>query len=188
MKIITKFLLIIIIAILTILLVTGYSLNKKSSASKKNEISNFAIQLKIRNNQLAKIQKNLLEENLDINDLINNDEISFKKVQDNLKLIDFNGYNFSKTTINTELFDGYYLTKYSSNDILFNGNIGSVGTAYLDLYDNMKEYLKKKPVNPEPLLKYHIQQKNLPVKRISLKHNIYPKVPLKRKVANALSN
>ena len=38
MKIITKFLLIIIIAILTILLVTGYSLNKKSSASKKNEI------------------------------------------------------------------------------------------------------------------------------------------------------
>ena len=23
----------------------------------------------------------------------------------------------------------------------------------------MKEYLKKKPVNPEPLLKYHIQQK-----------------------------
>ena len=59
---------------------------------------------------------------------------------------------------------------------------------YLDLYDNMKEYLKKKPVNPEPLLKYHIQQKNLPVKRISLKHNIYPKVPLKRKVANAQSN
>ena len=59
---------------------------------------------------------------------------------------------------------------------------------YLDLYDNMKEYLKKKPVNPEPLLKYHIQQKNLPVKRISLKHNIYPKVPLKRKVANAQSS
>jgi hypothetical protein len=139
MKIITKFLLIIIIAILTILLVTGYSLNKKSSASKKNEISNFAIQLKIRNNQLAKIQKNLLEENLDINDLINNDEISFKKVQDNLKLIDFNGYNFSKTKINTELLGGYYLTKYSSNDILFNGNIGSVGTAYLDFYDNNKK-------------------------------------------------
>ena len=139
MKIITKFLLIIIIAILTILLVTGYSLNKKSSASKKNEISNFAIQLKIRNNQLAKIQKNLLEENLDINDLINNDEISFKKVQDNLKLIDFNGYNFSKTKINTELFGGYYLSKYSSNDILFNGNIGSVGTAYLDFYDNNKK-------------------------------------------------
>ena len=46
-----------------------------------------------------------------------------------------------------------------------------------------------KPVNPEPLLKYHIQQKNLPVKlKISLKHNIYPKVPLKRKVANAQSN
>ena len=58
---------------------------------------------------------------------------------------------------------------------------------YLDLYDNMKEYLKKKPVNPEPLLKYHIQQKNLPVNRISLKHYIYPKVPQKRKAANAQS-
>ena len=59
---------------------------------------------------------------------------------------------------------------------------------YLDLYDNMKEYLKKKPVNPEPLLKYHIQQKNLPVNRISLKHYIYPKVPQKRKAANAQSS
>ena len=59
---------------------------------------------------------------------------------------------------------------------------------YLDLYDNMKEYLKKKPVNPEPLLKYHIQQKNLPVHRISLKHYIYPKVPQKRKAANAQSS
>ena len=59
---------------------------------------------------------------------------------------------------------------------------------YLDLYDNMKEYLKKKPVNPEPLLKYHIQQKNLPVQRISLKHYIYPKVPQKRKAANAQSS
>jgi hypothetical protein len=59
---------------------------------------------------------------------------------------------------------------------------------YLDLYSNMVDYLKKKPVNPEPLLKYHIQQKNLPVNRISLKHNIYPKVPQKRKVVNAQSN
>ena len=49
----------------------------------------------------------------------------------------------------------------------------------------MSEYLKVKPINPEPLLKYHIQQKNLPVQRIHLKHKIYPKVPLKRKVANA---
>ena len=56
---------------------------------------------------------------------------------------------------------------------------------YLDLYNNMSEYLKVKPINPEPLLKYHIQQKNLPVQRIHLKHKIYPKVPLKRKVANA---
>ena len=90
MKIIPKFLLIFIIAILTILLVTGYFLNKKSSASKKNEISNFAIQLKIRNKQLSKIQKNLLEKNLNINDLINKDEIFFKKIQDNLELIDTN--------------------------------------------------------------------------------------------------
>ena len=55
---------------------------------------------------------------------------------------------------------------------------------YLDLYDNMKTYLvdKKRSVNPETLLKYHIDKaKNIPVHRMSLKHDIFPKVALKKK-------
>jgi hypothetical protein len=55
---------------------------------------------------------------------------------------------------------------------------------YLDLYDNMKSYLidKKRAVNPEPLLKYHIDKgKNIPVHRMSLKHGIFPKVSSKDK-------
>ena len=70
--------------ILTVFLVCliffGYYLNKKSSASKKNEISNLALELKIRNDQLAKIQKNLLKNGYNINNIINQNKISFKKI------------------------------------------------------------------------------------------------------------
>lgn len=52
---------------------------------------------------------------------------------------------------------------------------------YLDLYNNMKEYLLKKSINPEPLLKHHLKKQNVPVHRIDLKHQIFPKVPLKEK-------
>ena len=126
----------ILIFFLLVLLVYGYVLNKYSSTSKKNEISNFAQQLKTRNSQLSKIQKNLFEEGMDINDLINKDEINFKKIFDNKKLIDFNGYNFSKDKIDKNLINGYLLSKYITNDILFSGNLGAVGTAYIDFFDN----------------------------------------------------
>jgi hypothetical protein len=36
----------------------------------------------------------------DINDLIDKNEINFKKIFENEVLIDFNGYNFSKKNIN----------------------------------------------------------------------------------------
>ena len=55
---------------------------------------------------------------------------------------------------------------------------------YLNLYKYMKNYLKKKPINPEPLLKYHLLQQKVPVKRIIFKHNIFPKVPHKMKIKN----
>ena len=64
-------------------------MNKNSSASKKNEISIFAQQLKTRNNQISKIQKKLFENGDNINNLINNNEINFKKVFENKKLVDF---------------------------------------------------------------------------------------------------
>jgi len=131
-----KYIYLILVFFLLGLLVYGYVLNKSSSTSKKNEISNFAQQLKTRNSQLSKIQKNLFEEEMDINDLINKDEINFKKIFDNKKLIDFNGYNFSKDKIEKNLINGYIFSKYITNDILFSGNLGGVGTAYIDFFDN----------------------------------------------------
>jgi len=131
-----KYIYLILVFFLLGILVYGYVLNKYSSTSKKNEISNFAQQLKTRNSQLSKIQKNLFEKGMDINDLINKDEINFKKIFDNKKLIDFNGYNFSKDKIEKNLINGYIFSKYITNDILFSGNLGGVGTAYIDFFDN----------------------------------------------------
>jgi hypothetical protein len=128
----------IVIVFLFILILLGHNLNKKSSFSKKNEISNFAKQLKIRNNQLAKIQKNLLETGNNINDLINQNKINFEKKTENINLVDFNGYSFSKSKTNNKLFNNYSLSKYTTYDILFNGNLGAVGTAFIDLYNNDK--------------------------------------------------
>jgi len=123
MKIIKKYIYQVLIIFLLALLIFGYSLNKKSSSSKKNEISIFANQLKARNVQLAIIQKNLSNSGNDINDLINKNEINFQKVFENKKLINLFDYNFSK---------------YTTNDILFNGNLGAVGTAYIDFYNKEK--------------------------------------------------
>ena len=47
----------IIISILIILLIVGYNINKKNSYSKRNEISNLNLQIKVKNKQLANIQK-----------------------------------------------------------------------------------------------------------------------------------
>ena len=123
MKIIKKYIYQVLIIFLLALLIFGYSLNKESSSSKKNEISIYADQLKARNSQIAIIQKNLFNNGNDVNDLINKNEINFKKVFENKKLINFFDYNFSK---------------YTTNDILFNGNLGAIGTAYIDFYNKEK--------------------------------------------------
>jgi hypothetical protein len=60
------------------------------------------------------------------------------KIFEDKKLIDLNGYNFSKNKINKNLIDGYILSKYITNDILFSGNLGAVGTAYIDFFNNDK--------------------------------------------------
>ena len=138
MKLLKKNIFLLLSILLFILIILGHSLNKQSSSSKKNEISNFAKQLKIRNDQLAKIQKNLFQNGQDINDLINKDEINFKKIFENKVLVDFNGYNFSNRKIDENLLDGYKFSKFSTNDILFNGNIGAVGTAFIDFYNEDK--------------------------------------------------
>jgi hypothetical protein len=121
MKVNSNLIYILIISILTSLLAYGYFLNKKSSASKKNEISLIVQQLKTRTNQIVKIQKKLFEKGENINNLINQKEIHFKEVFKNKNLTDFKDYSFSK---------------YRTNDILFNGNRGAIGTAYIDFFDN----------------------------------------------------
>ena len=138
MKIKLNFIYNSIIIFLIFLLIFGYQLNKKSSASKKNEISNFARQLKTRNIQLSKIQKNLFKNGENINNLINENEINFNRVLKDKKLIDFNGYHLSKKKFDENLFDGYLFSKYKTNDILFNGNIGAIGTAFIDFYNKDK--------------------------------------------------
>jgi len=50
---------------------------------------------------------------------------------------------------------------------------------YLDVYDNLKKYVvdDKRTIEPETLVKYHLgkKYKDVPVKRIILNHNIFPK-------------
>jgi hypothetical protein len=112
---------IFIITLLISLLIFGYLLNKRSSASKKNEISNILQQLKTRNIQISKIQKNLFKNGKNINDLINEKKINFKKVFEDKELANFKEYSSSK---------------YTTNDILFNGNRGAIGTGFIDFYNN----------------------------------------------------
>ena len=126
MKIKSNFIYLSIIILLVILLIFGHQINKQNSASKKNEISNILQQLKTRNNQLAKIQKKLFEDGKNLNDIINIEEINFKSV-------------FKDKNLNG--FDNYSYSKYSTNDILFNGNRGAIGTAYIDFYDNDRKLL-----------------------------------------------
>ena len=123
MKIKLNYIYLIIITFLISLLIFGYLLNKKSSASKKNEISNILQQLKTRNIQIGKIQKNLFKTGKNINNLINPKEINFKVVFENKELDDFKEYSFSK---------------YTTNDILFNGNRGAIGTGFIDFYNKDK--------------------------------------------------
>lgn len=93
---------------------------------KKNEISNILQQLKTRNNQLVKIQKKLFENGKNLNDIINKEEINFISVFKDKKLNGLNNYSYSK---------------YSTDDILFTGNQGAIGTGFIDFYDNDKNLL-----------------------------------------------
>ena len=135
MNILKKNIFLAISIILLTFLIIGYNLNKQSTISKKNEISNFAQQLKIRNSQLVEIQKNLFKNGQNINDLINQNEIQFKRVFENKQIADFNGYSFVNKKINENILEGYTLSKFTTNDILFSGNIGAAGTGYIELYN-----------------------------------------------------
>ena len=121
---------------LVLLLIGGYFINKENSYSKKNEIKNFAKQLNIRNNQIAKIQKNLLENENNINNLINLKSINFKKKFENLKLSEFIDQSLFKEKKIDKNINEYLFSKYTTEDILFSGNINANGTAYIDFFNN----------------------------------------------------
>ena len=61
-----------------------------------------------------------------MNEIINQNEISFKNVFNNEVLIGSNRYSF---------------LKYTTNDILFTGNRKAIGTAYIDFYNNDKNLI-----------------------------------------------
>tara|TARA_R110000744_G_scaffold127324_1_gene234112 strand:- start:233 stop:877 length:645 start_codon:yes stop_codon:yes gene_type:complete len=56
---------------------------------------------------------------------------------------------------------------------------------YLDVYDNLKKYVvdDKRTIEPETLVKYHLKNKNINVKRCLLYHQIFPKISLKNKIS-----
>ena len=115
-----------IIIILFVLIILGHQLNKKSSSSKKNEILNLTKQIITKSNQLSKIQKNLLSKQKNINDLIDPKNINFTRVINEKKLDDFYNLKFSK---------------YRTDEILFSGNFGGQGTAYIDFFNNDRELI-----------------------------------------------
>ena len=116
----------IAIVFLTILLITGYLINKKNSASRKNEISNLNKQILTKTQQLYNIQKNFIKNNRNINDVVNPDNIKFLKTVSNKEIKNFKGYK---------------LTKYRTNEIIASGNYRALASAYIDFYNDDKEII-----------------------------------------------
>ena len=117
---------IILIIILIITLITGHKINKQNSASKKKEIFNLTQQLQSKNNQISIVQKFFLQRNENINDVISPNNINFSEIFKDKNLGDFNNYSISK---------------YKTNDVLFNANIKAVASAYIDFYNNDNEII-----------------------------------------------
>ncbi|MDC3013666.1 PQQ-dependent sugar dehydrogenase [bacterium] len=140
-KLIKKYFTHLLIVFLTILLVTGYFVNRENSFSKKNEIANFAKQLNIRNEQIVKIQKNLFKDGKNINDFINEKQITFNKIFENKKLDEVIGNHFSKDYKSNKNLNQYLVSKYKTNDMLFTGNIGATATGYVDFFNKDQNLL-----------------------------------------------
>ena len=116
----------IVIVFLTILLITGYLINKKNSSSRKNEISILNKQILTKTQQLYNIQKNFIKKNRNINDVVNPDNIKFLKTVSNKEIKNFKGYK---------------LTKYRTNEIIASGNYRALASAYIDFYNDDNEII-----------------------------------------------
>jgi hypothetical protein len=111
---------IIVIVLLVIALFAGHKINKKNSASKKKEIFNLTQQLQSKNNQISIVQKFFLQSDKNINDVVSPNHINFFEIFKDRNLGDFENYTISK---------------YKTNDILFNANIKALASAYIDFYN-----------------------------------------------------
>ena len=116
----------IIIIFLLSLLVFGYLINKKNSSSKKNEISNLNKQILTKTQQLYNIQKNLIKNKENLNDILSLNNINFLKIISDKKIKNFKGYK---------------LNKYRTNEILSSGNYRALASAYIDFYNEDKEII-----------------------------------------------
>ncbi len=108
-----------IILILFSVIVGGTIISKNNSASKKFEINILSKQLQIKNQQLAKIQKKLSARDLNLQNIVSNGNISFKKLISDQKID--NKFIFSK---------------FQTEDILFSKNNSALGSSYIEYYDN----------------------------------------------------
>jgi hypothetical protein len=124
MKIKLNFIYNLSIISLIVLLIVGHQLNKKNSSSKKNEIFNLTQQNISKNNQISKIQKNLLSSEQNINNFMNPENINFQKILEDKEL---------------ENFESLKMSQYRTDEILFSGNYNASGTAYIDFFNDDKE-------------------------------------------------
>ena len=115
-----------LIIILIITLIVGHKINKQNSASKKKEIFNLTQQLNSKNNQISIVQKFFLQSNGNINDVVSPNYINFSEIFIDRHLGDFENYTISK---------------YKTNDILFNANIKAVASGYIDFFNNDNEII-----------------------------------------------
>ena len=112
-----------IIILLLITITAGVFIERKNSSSKKFEIGILSEQLKVKNQQLAKIQKKLSAKDINLQDVINDG------------LLRFDTAIFNKS-INEKL----TFSKFKTQDILFSKNGYALGSSYLEFNDN-KIYL-----------------------------------------------
>ena len=126
MKLKKNIIYICIISFLTILLITGYVVNKKNSSSKRNEISNLDFQIKAKNKQLSKIQRKFLSKDNNLNNFLNENNIKFSKIVEGKKI---------------ENLKDFKISKYITEDIIFSGNYRALASAYVDFYNNDKELI-----------------------------------------------
>ena len=112
-----------IIILLLITITAGVFIERKNSSSKKFEIGILSEQLKVKNQQLAKIQKKLSAKDINLQDVMND---GFLK--------------FDTAIFNKSINEKLTFSKFKTQDILFSKNGYALGSSYLEFDDN-KIYL-----------------------------------------------